>query len=90
MNPELVEYIEKRSAELYSKERWEPLQKQHNDIGLCTELYDLRCDVVETCFTERPELFEGIQWINDENGMPLWVKPGVEWTIEDDYDDCTD
>jgi hypothetical protein len=88
MNKDLGEYVEKRSAELYPKEVWDPLEKQYEDIGLCTELYDLRCEVIETCFEEKPELFEGIQWINDANGMPLWVKPGVEWRLDDD--DYTD
>jgi hypothetical protein len=87
MNDELTAYIQKRSAELYPESVWKPLQVQCEEIGLCTELYDLRCEVMETCFEEKPELFEGIRWINDENGMPLWVQPGVEWTIEEDDED---
>lgn len=84
MNPQLAQFIEQKSAELYPKEVWEPLYAKHESIGLCTELYDLRCEVMEACFEERPELFEGIKWVNDDNGMPLWVRPGVEWSVDDD------
>lgn len=87
MNPELQKYLQRRAEEMFPPETWKPLEEQEEKIGLCTELYDMRCEVFETCFEEKPELFEGLRWINDDNGMPLWVKPGVEWTIEDDNDD---
>jgi hypothetical protein len=88
MNTELESAIDRRSAELYSDDEWQVGLAQFEKIGLSTELYDMRCHVLETVFEESPDLFEGIDWMNDDNGMPLWVRPGVKWIpdfqLEDD------
>jgi hypothetical protein len=86
MNPQLATAIEKRSAELFTEDEWRPHIEQCERLGLCTELYDMRCHVIETVYSEQPELFEGVTWMNDDNGMPLWVRPGVTW-MPDQLDD---
>lgn len=52
--------------------------------------YLTRCAVFETAFERRPELFEKLSWINDDDGMPLWVRPGVEWSPDYELADETD
>lgn len=39
-------------------------------------------EVFDQAYLEKPELFKGIDWINSELGLPLWVRPGVEWVID--------
>lgn len=47
-------------------------------------------EIYATAYERDPEAFDGVQWVNNEEGMPLWVRPGVEWQTdlddEDDYD----
>ena len=50
----------------------------------------MRCSVLEALFEEQPELFEGSSWMNDDNGMPLWVRPGVTWIPDFELDDEDD
>lgn len=50
----------------------------------------MQCSVFESLFEDQPELFKDYQWINSEQGMPLWVRPGVEWTLDDEDDDELD
>ena len=90
MYQELIAAIEKKSAELFTEEEWQKYQEQYDRIGLCTELYDMRCSVLEALFEEQPELFEGSSWMNDDNGMPLWVRPGVTWIPDYELDDEDD
>jgi hypothetical protein len=51
------------------------------------EEYEQMCEIYQVAFERRPDVFEGLRWINDEGGMPLWVKQGVEWELDQDYDD---
>jgi hypothetical protein len=87
MNEELETYIEQVSAELFTAEEWDKYKQQYDQIGLSTDLYEMRWEVLATVFERRPELFDGIQWINDDNGMPLWVRPGVTWIPDFELDD---
>ena len=45
-------------------------------------------EIYATAFERDPDAFEGVQWVNNEDGMPVWVRPGVEWQtdLEDDED----
>lgn len=90
MNDKLEAAIELVSAELFPKEQWDKFTAQYEQIGLSNDLYEMRWEVLATVFERDPELFEGINWINDDNGMPLWVRPGVNWIpdfeLEDDDD----
>jgi len=80
MNHDLESAIELVSAELYSKSEWAPHLEQFDKIGLSIDLYDMRLEVIAEVYERFPELFEDIEYLNDENGMPLWVRPGVTWT----------
>ena len=90
MYDDLAAAIDKKAEELFPKEEWDKYQAQYDRIGLCTELYDMRCSVLETLFEEQPELLADIPWINDDNGMPLWVRPGVTWIPDHELDDEED
>lgn len=86
---EFVAYVDKVSEELYSPEEWKAQSDQEDETNFPPfELNLMREHVFTTCFERRPELFEGIQWINSEIGVPLWVREGVVW--RSDYDDDED
>jgi hypothetical protein len=61
------------------------------DNASSTEYFQ-QCEIYSTAYDRRPELFNKLQWINNDDGMPLWVRPGVEWKPEYDlsYDDDDD
>jgi hypothetical protein len=81
-------YVDKVSEELYSPEEWEAQRLIEEQTKLPPlELNGMREHVFSTCFERRPDLFEGIQWINSEYGLPLWVREGVEWRLEDEDED---
>jgi hypothetical protein len=87
MNPELEAAIERLAANLYTPDEWQQHISQYEDIGLSTELYDMRCHVLEELYELDPSLFDDINWMNDDNGMPLWVRPGVTWIPSFELDD---
>lgn len=85
---ELFEFVEKISLELYPKEEWDRLNAEQERRTIAPfELNIMREEVYEECFKQKPELFEGVQWINSDEGMPLWVREGVEWIPEHELDD---
>lgn len=85
----LAKALDDVSYRLYDKSEWEQRNKSYDKFGLDIQLYDMKCSVFETLFDEQPDMFADYQWINDDNGMPLWVRPGVEWIpeyeLEDEY-----
>lgn len=71
-----VTLVESVAHELYSKSEWEEAEADP-----CFLLKtDMLTNVYDTAFTRNPKAFDNIQWINDDNGMPAWVRPGVEWS----------
>lgn len=82
--------IDRKSLELYPKSNWETSRKNYDSLGLDIEYYDMQCATFDALYEEDPALFDGFQWINSEDGMPLWVRPGIDWIpdheLEDDYD----
>lgn len=91
MATEFAEVVQTTALELFPEPEWVAAKNQFEEIGINTEYYDMRCTVFETAYDRYPHLFERYQWINDENGMPLWVRPGVDWVpdyeLEDNYDE---
>lgn len=81
----LPKYIDDLSLELYSKEEWDFAKGTDELLGL-SEHYQMSTKVFDVAFERHPELFEGCQWFNNEDGLPLWVRPGVEWVPDDDED----
>ena len=59
----------------------------HDPNGETALDYFLQCDVYGEAYDRRPELFDKLLWINDEDGMPLWVRPGVDWIPDHELDD---
>lgn len=74
-------YIDNLSLEVFSKEDWDEAAKLEG-FAKHHALYDMQTEVLETAYFKKPELFENMQWINTEEGLPLWVRPGVEWSPE--------
>lgn len=53
------------------------------------ERYDKQQEVFAVAFERDPEAFDGIQFLNDEDGLPLWVRPGYEdqWKSNHEFED---
>jgi hypothetical protein len=45
-------------------------------------------EIHDAVYEENPEVFDGIDWLDSDLGLPLWVRPGAEWIpaheLEDD------
>ena len=79
-------YIDQVSLELFTVEDWDSAKGYDSLLG-STDFNDMVGQVMTTAFERKPELFEGIQWINTDWGFPLWVRPGVTWEMPDEDDD---
>ena len=77
-----VQLIDKLSEELYSKDEWESARGLDSLLGMLDANLMME-EVIDKAFNKKPELFDNIRWINDENGCPIWVRPDVEWEMED-------
>lgn len=74
----LVHLIERTSDRLYSKDEWKEADKEtETNVGF--KYYDMLSSVYDTAFAEDPSAFEGVYWINSDDGLPVWVRPGVNW-----------
>lgn len=71
-----VTLVESVADELYSKDEWEQAE------GSIFFKTDMLGNVYQTAYERNPNAFDNIQWINDDNGCPAWVRPGVEWQSE--------
>lgn len=74
---DFVSLVESVSTELYPD--W---KRNETDSNFSNDL-DVLSDVYETAFKREPQAFKGIMWINTEEGLPAWVRPGVEWSSDD-------
>lgn len=79
---EFQAYIEQRSKELYPEHEWDTAAA---DQGLKFNFNLMSSDVFRTCYEERPDLFEKVNWIESDEDFPLFVKPGFEDEYEDYY-----
>ena len=74
------EMLDKVSLELYSKDAWKVEQDNYDKLGLMSPEFDMMLTHTHDILFERhPHLFDGMSFIESECGMPLWVRPGVEW-----------
>lgn len=85
---DFAEYLQELALELYPQEEWDKQNQELERISISPfELLVMRQAVYEEGFRRRPEIFEGINWINSDEGMPLWVREGVEWIPDYELDD---
>lgn len=79
--------IDERGLSLYPQEEWDKVNAEYDKRGICFELNCMLEDTITDLFGTNPELFEGANWINDDNGLPLWVREGVEWKPDTEVDE---
>jgi long-subunit fatty acid transport protein len=79
----LSSLIDSISMELFTKEQWEDARGTDYFLGTY-DFNDMLSQVMGLAFERSPNTFNGVQWINDDYGFPLWVRPGVEWSADDD------
>ena len=72
---------------LYDETVWTKRKENYEAVGIDCKLYQMQCEVFEKLYNEQPDYFTGYQWINSDDGMPLWVRPGVEWLTQDELED---
>lgn len=79
---DLSSVIEQKAKQLFTDEQWHQAETSPSMI-VQLEYNDMMSEVLDSVYTERPELFKDISWVNDDCGFPLWVKPGVVWEPEE-------
>lgn len=79
--------LDQKANELYTKDEWAKRRARYDLVGLDTGYYDMQCETYGAVYDENPDLFEGCEWINSEDGMPLWVRPGTRWIPDYKLDD---
>ena len=42
------------------------------------QVYTKHQEVFAVAYEKDPDAFEGIRFLNDEDGLPLWIRPGCE------------
>jgi hypothetical protein len=67
---------------LYTKEEWDKAIAQAEEKGFSFEHNSMVEEALAATFEKHPEVFDGINYINSDEGMPLWVREGVEWEPE--------
>lgn len=77
---EFQTYIEQRAKELYPEHEWDVAAA---DTGLKFNYNMMSSEVFQTCYEERPDLFENVNWITGEDDFPLFVKPGYDEMYEE-------
>jgi hypothetical protein len=74
----LVHLIERTATNMYSDEEWRQAEKEaETNIGMTYNF--MLSDVYAAAYEEDPTSFEGVNWVNSEDGLPVWVRPGVDW-----------
>ena len=88
---EFIDFVEAKATELYPESAWNSASALVSGL-LSFEHNLMSSNVFDTCFQERPELFEGINWINSEEDIPLLIRPGFDdqWEAQNLYDDDDD
>lgn len=74
---------------LYTQEEWDKAIAESEEKGIFFEHNAMVEEALAATFAKHPEVFEGIDYINSDEGLPLWVREGVEWEPES-YDDDDD
>ena len=83
----LADAIDAHATQLFPQDEWDKQNAIHAQRGINFELNCMMEDVITDVFNSKPELFEGAEWINDCSGLPLWVRPGVEWIPDHEIED---
>jgi hypothetical protein len=74
----LVHLIERTATDMYSDEEWQQAEHETEaNIGMTYNL--MLSEVYHAAFAEDPTSFEGVNWVNSDEGLPVWVRPGVNW-----------
>jgi hypothetical protein len=96
VHQQFADTIERVSKELFPELEWK--EAGHSDSPLKVELMFMRSHVFKIAFEKHPEVFEGLNWVHDEeDSVPLWIRPGMDddWAAhylsnDDDDDYCDD
>jgi hypothetical protein len=82
--------LDRRSLEigltLYTQEEWDNAIKESDEKGFSYQHNEMVGDALAATYEQHPDLFEGIDYINTEDGFPLWVREGYDWQ-PDFYDE---
>lgn len=79
--------VKQIAYELYGKEDWDAVEKEAENHVIPLEYNSRLEEVYATAFERYPEVFDGAQWINSEEGFPVWVREGVEWVPDHELDE---
>lgn len=71
---------------MHTQQEWEDARDLDSLLG-GIDFNEMLSNVFNKAYEQKPELFAGAQWINNEYGYPLWVRPGVDWVPDDDEED---
>lgn len=72
---------------LYTQEEWDAAAKEAEERGFSLDYNLMREEVFAVAYEKSPDTFDGIAYLNSEDGFPLWVREGVEWSHDLDTDD---
>jgi hypothetical protein len=75
------EHIQDVALKLFNENEVNPPGDNASPLSML-EFDSRQEEVFDRAYLEKPEVFKGINWINSELGLPLWVRPGVEWEID--------
>lgn len=82
---DIASYIDSIASELFTIKEWENARGIDQFMGLI-DSYGMVEETVRVAYERRPDIFDGINWINSDLGFPLWVREGVEWQPEKSKD----
>ena len=54
------------------------------------EFENLLGGILDEAYTQEPECFHDIRWVNSSLGTPVWVRPGETWNPDVDAPEATD
>ena len=78
---EFRNHIQEVSLRLFNENSFLPPDEDASLLAMM-EFGSRQEEVFDLAYTEKPYLFDGIEWINSELGVPLWVKPGAIWEAD--------
>ena len=81
----LASAIDEMATQLYPEADWDFHRSKYEKVGINYHFHDMQCETFEAVYDQQPELFDGCQWINSSDGLPLWVRPGVKWIPDYDH-----
>ena len=79
--------VDDKATELFTRQEWTNRRKAYEKTGLDNTFCDMQRHTLDAVYNDDPTLFQDYQWINSDDGLPLWVRPGVEWVCDNDLND---